>query len=309
MKFILLTNPSTENNVLNELLVSGLFPDLVVTRNPFYINEPNPFKYLFKKAKILFKYVFRRSELKKTYLTYFLSKKNDIPVLDSHIVNTDSFVQVVESLSIDYIFTFGFKILKEKVINAPKSGCINFHPAYLPHNRGASPSNWVVINNQKTTGVTFHFITEKIDEGEIIEQYKVPLSGLETTKILNTYLFALGEQLLVRLIYRLKNNFKIETKFNILDTGSYQKPFRREDTILTSNLSSVEIYSIINASRENNRTAIYSYNEKEYYIINYIELIDTVNENSKIPYVDSDQNIVVSTIDKKNILLIVDKTK
>ena len=49
-------------------------------------------------------------------------------------------------------------------------------------NREAISSNWSVLQNQKITGITFHFIDKGIDTRPIIEQYEFNLSGYETKR-------------------------------------------------------------------------------------------------------------------------------
>ncbi len=139
------------------------------------------------------------------YQPYFIAKKYAIPIYDSNNVNSIEFENKIKEKEIDYIFTFIFKILKENIFNAPKFGCINFHPSYLPHNRGETPWSWIILNNQQKTGITFHYITKEIDKGNVIEQYEVPISEHVNTKILKQYLFGLGSVLFIRLIFKLKN--------------------------------------------------------------------------------------------------------
>lgn len=49
---------------------------------------------------------------------------------------------------------------------------INVHPTYLPYLRGRTPLNGVFYNKMDHVGATMHYISEKIDEGNIIYQEK-----------------------------------------------------------------------------------------------------------------------------------------
>ena len=49
---------------------------------------------------------------------------------------------------------------------------INLHISYLPYNRGAHPNFWSWVKNTPK-GVSIHFISEKIDAGDIIFQRKI----------------------------------------------------------------------------------------------------------------------------------------
>ncbi len=57
---------------------------------------------------------------------------------------------------------------------------INFHYSYLPDYRGMNIPTWVIFNEEKFTGITWHYVNSKVDAGEIIIQKKIELNGSET---------------------------------------------------------------------------------------------------------------------------------
>lgn len=63
------------------------------------------------------------------------------------------------------------KIIPKAIMEIPRF-FINVHPSLLPKYRGANPIYWVIKNKDSHTGVTFHFLTEGIDAGNIILQKK-----------------------------------------------------------------------------------------------------------------------------------------
>ena len=71
--------------------------------------------------------------------------------------------------------------LKPEVFNCSKHGCLNFHPALLPINRGWYPHVFSIIDGTPT-GVTLHFIDEHTDTGPIIAQKIVPIKPTDTAK-------------------------------------------------------------------------------------------------------------------------------
>ena len=50
---------------------------------------------------------------------------------------------------------------------------LNTHPTYLPYLRGATPLNGVIYNNYGFLGATTHYISDKVDAGNIIYQEKI----------------------------------------------------------------------------------------------------------------------------------------
>ncbi|MDE7434090.1 MAG: methionyl-tRNA formyltransferase, partial [Mycoplasmoidaceae bacterium] len=62
---------------------------------------------------------------------------------------------------------------------------MNVHPSLLPKYRGASPIQSVLINNEQTTGVSFIYMTSKMDAGDILCQEQINI--LESDNYLSLY--------------------------------------------------------------------------------------------------------------------------
>lgn len=97
---------------------------------------------------------------------------------------TDSeFLDELRRISPDIIFSVQCRrILKRELISIPKHGVINLHLSMLPRYRGCYPIAWAVINGEKETGVTLHYIDEGIDTGDIISQQPVEIKGNDTAR-------------------------------------------------------------------------------------------------------------------------------
>lgn len=79
-------------------------------------------------------------------------------------------------------------IIPVSLIGQPRQGVINLHYSNLPSYRGVYPANWAIINGEHITGFTYHFVNEKIDEGEILMQIKVPVHLSDTARTLQSRL-------------------------------------------------------------------------------------------------------------------------
>jgi methionyl-tRNA formyltransferase len=77
---------------------------------------------------------------------------------------------------------FGF-ILRREFLDLLPAGCVNVHTAYLPHNRGAYPNVWSIIDGTPA-GATIHYVDEGIDTGDIIAQAEVKVEPTDTGKTL-----------------------------------------------------------------------------------------------------------------------------
>lgn len=92
-------------------------------------------------------------------------------------VNTSNLHEVLDNLKPDFILIAGAGLLPSDVVSNHK--IINSHPAYLPEVRGLDALKWAIFQ-QKTIGVTSHFINENADAGFMIDRKKVKVYKNDT---------------------------------------------------------------------------------------------------------------------------------
>lgn len=66
------------------------------------------------------------------------------------------------------------------VFTAPRLGTLNVHDSLLPRYAGFAPLNWAVINGETEVGVTAHVMDERLDRGDIVLQWTVPVGPRDT---------------------------------------------------------------------------------------------------------------------------------
>jgi len=76
--------------------------------------------------------------------------------------------------NIDLVISLGFwKRIKKPLIELPRIGCINFHPAPLPDFRGMGGTyNFAIYEGLPYWGVSAHFVDESFDTGDLIKVLK-----------------------------------------------------------------------------------------------------------------------------------------
>ena len=72
------------------------------------------------------------------------------------------------------------KILSGNFIKRFKGKILNIHPSLLPKYKGLNTHERAIINREKFSGCTVHFVNSKLDSGKIILQKKVKISKNET---------------------------------------------------------------------------------------------------------------------------------
>ena len=122
-------------------------------------------------------------------------KENDI---EQFIDNIGGAQKLIISANNQHIFSGVF--LAHKNIEV-----INFHYSYLPEYRGMNIPTWVIYNNEDYTGVTWHYVTQNIDSGDIISQKRIKIND-DSTAFELTYLgMKLGIELFKSFIIDLLN--------------------------------------------------------------------------------------------------------
>ena len=125
-------------------------------------NKAKGLKYskAYKLQKIVINFKIKNIAEKK--LLNFLSKKN-----------------------IKFICLAGFmKILSKKFIKRFSGKIINIHPSLLPKYKGLNTHQKALKNNDKYSGCTVHYVTDKVDSGKIILQKKVKIKRKDSLNTL-----------------------------------------------------------------------------------------------------------------------------
>jgi len=96
-------------------------------------------------------------------------------------INDPANVGLLRELAPDFILSFYYRnMIKPEVLDIPRLGALNLHGSYLPRYRGRVPVNWAVINGETETGATLHYMVEKPDAGDIVDQEKVAIAFTDT---------------------------------------------------------------------------------------------------------------------------------
>lgn len=178
------------------------------------------------------------------------ANRRDLPVYTTEEINSPSWIEKISELKPDIIFSFYYrKMINSKILDIPKHGAFNLHGSLLPSYRGRCPANWVIINGEKLTGVTLHYMIEKPDAGDIVGQKEVPIDFTDTAKTLYGKLCLAATTLLNDLLPRMKNGDIPRSNQN-LAAGSYYGGRKPEDGRIDWNKSATDIYNLVRGVTE-----------------------------------------------------------
>ena len=101
------------------------------------------------------------------------------------IIAEKNIISEIENKKIKLICLAGFmKILSKNFIKNFKGKILNIHPSLLPKYKGLNTHKRVLLNSEKYSGCTVHFVNSRLDAGKIILQKKVKIRKSETAKSL-----------------------------------------------------------------------------------------------------------------------------
>ena len=223
----------------------------------------------------------------------------------------------------DFIFVVGWsQLIIQEIINASKKGTIGFHTANLPKDRGRSTIAWQIAEGYTETALTMFYLSEGIDNGDIIAQEIIKIEQ-------NDYVKDITYKMDKSTINILKAYFPllIKDKAPRIKQDEKQANYRRlrnpdQDCLINWNQNTREIYNHIRAVSHPYPKALTLYKGKEIRI-NKANIMDNIFEKFYIfekpgtilgnlkgyGYLIKTKNgvIAINDIDKKEILFSIEE--
>ena len=91
-------------------------------------------------------------------------------------------------------------LFPKEIVNKSGITIVNFHDSLLPKYAGMNAPTWAIFEDEKETGITWHYVTEGIDDGMIICQEKCEIVEDERAYQLASKLMTLGIDLFSKCI-------------------------------------------------------------------------------------------------------------
>lgn len=92
------------------------------------------------------------------------------------------------------------QIIPGATLAAARIGALNLHTSLLPRHRGVDPIFWTYWNDDSEAGVTIHWMTARLDAGDIAAQEAIAFERGLASRDLYLQLAARGTDLLCRLL-------------------------------------------------------------------------------------------------------------
>jgi methionyl-tRNA formyltransferase len=175
-----------------------------------------------------------------------LARRNGVPVFEDADLRDSETVRHLRHLEPDYLLSFYYRnMVPKEILEIPKIAALNLHGSLLPRFRGRCPVNWVLIEGERSTGVTLHVMEVKPDAGDIVAQLEVPIAFEDTAHSLALKLVEASRTLMERMIPLLESG--IVERRPQTGASSYYGGRRPEDGIIDWSRSAEEIYNLTRA--------------------------------------------------------------
>ncbi|MDI4480149.1 hypothetical protein E6P72_03450 [Moraxella osloensis] len=191
-----------------------------------------------------------------------ISKLNEEHIFTNESIKEPKRLSELMKFDVDYIFGIHFPyIIKNELINLPKVGFLNLHPAYLPFNKGWHTPSWAILDESKY-GATLHFMSEELDGGDIIAQEELEVSSTVTANELYRRALKLEEELFYKNLESLLTLNPIRNKQVTSGTSHNKKDLQKIQNInISEKTYPLELLKKLRALTTNNP------NEAAYIII------------------------------------------
>ena len=176
-----------------------------------------------------------------------LAAANNIAVATPDDPNTPAFIERIDALKPDFLFSFYYRMmLKPALLATATRGAFNMHGSLLPKYRGRVPVNWAIIKGETETGATLHEMVEKPDAGRIVDREPVPILPDDTALDVFNKVAAAAEVTLVRALPTLIDG-SAALRPQDLSKGSYYGGRKPEDGVINWLDSAQNIHNLVRA--------------------------------------------------------------
>ena len=178
-----------------------------------------------------------------------MSKSLKLKTYKPHKLSEEKMHNDLDITSADILLVVAYGKLIPAWILESKIKAINIHYSLLPSYRGASPIQSSLLNNDKTTGVTFMQMSKELDAGKVIKSFEVPISSNDNKSSLEKKLTELSILNLETVITDFYSN-KITPIDQNHERASYCKKILKEDSIINFKESAENISARFRAYNE-----------------------------------------------------------
>lgn len=153
----------------------------------------------------------------------------------------------IRGVAPDFLFSFYFrKMIPGRILALARRGALNMHGSLLPAFRGRSPVNWAILKGATETGASLHYMTEKPDAGDLVDQERVPIGPDDDALSVSRRVADAAALVLARSLPHLKAGDAPRIPQD-LSKGSYFGGRKPEDGLIDWTHTAKEVHDLVRA--------------------------------------------------------------
>lgn len=201
-------------------------------------------------VRIIFSYENSKKGVYSDYVSFDdLAKKYNLQNVKVKNINDVENLRIFQEIQPDLILVMGWsQLLKKDIIKIPKLGVIGSHPTELPKYRGRAPIPWTIIKGLKESALTFFYIQEGVDNGDILDQSKFKVAEEDDASSLYQKITDLGRKMIIKNLQLIKSGKNKRTKQDESKFLEYWPKRTPDDGKIDWSLNGNQIHTLIRAT-------------------------------------------------------------
>lgn len=202
-----------------------------------------------------------------------ISEKHQLDYIYVKNINEPESKTYIQQKKPDLILCLGWsQLLDEEILKIPAVGCIGFHPAKLPYNRGRHPLIWALALGLESTASTFFYMDAHADTGEIVSQRELPISYEDDAASLYHKVMNVAVDQLEEIMNDLEKN-TLQKLPQEIGAGNVWRKRGKRDGEIDWRMSSRAIYNLVRALTKPYVGAHFIYQDQEIKVWKVREII------------------------------------
>lgn len=132
-------------------------------------------------------------------------------------------------------------IIPTAVLDLPSRGCYNIHGSLLPRWRGAAPIHRAILAGDAETGVTIMEVVPKLDAGNMVSKWAVPITEADTTQTLHDAISREGARLMVAAMHTLQTTGQLPSEEQDESLVTYAHKLEKSESAIDWTQSAVQL--------------------------------------------------------------------
>ena len=178
-----------------------------------------------------------------------LTKKFEFKNIKVNNINDFENIEIIKEIKPDLILVMGWsQLLKKEIISIPRIGIIGSHPTELPKYRGRAPIPWTILKNLKKSALTFFWINDGVDNGDILDQVTFDVNEQDDASTIYQKVIKLGKEMILSDLKKINEDNYSRKKQNpeeFIENWPKRTP---EDGKIDWTISGKEIQTLIRAT-------------------------------------------------------------